>query len=85
MRLCATSIIYNEVFPIISIVTCIYVIVRLIPSTWHYFSPVNTTTEESCQRRKKNYLDCKTIMPVTVEKLCQRLLKNPANEFRNTK
>ena len=41
---------------------------------------------ESCQRRKKkDCLDSYTIMPVTVEDLYQQLLKNLANEFRNTK
>ena len=57
---------------------------RLIPSTSHDSSTVNTTAKESCQHRKKYYLDCYTIVPVTVEELCQRLLRNPVDKFRNT-
>ena len=81
----ATSIIYNAVFPIMSIVQWIYGVMCRIPSTRYDSSTVNTTAEESYQRRKTDYLACYTIAPVTVEELCQLLLKNPANEFRNTK
>ena len=33
---------------------------------------------------KKDYLDSYTIVPVTVKELWQRLLENPASEYKNT-
>ena len=53
-------------------------------STGYNSSTVNASAEESRQRRKRNYLDSYTIVPVTVKELWQRLLENPASEYKNT-
>ena len=91
MSLRATSIIYNEVFPIISIVYCIYEIVRLIPCTWQDSSTVNTTAVESCQRRKKRLSrllnnrvsECWRIVPTNVEESCKRIQKHKMDVWYN--
>ena len=51
------------------------------PSTWHDSSTVIPLLKNRVTEKK--ILTFKQL--VTVEELCQRLLKNPANEFRNTK
>ena len=33
---------------------------------------------------KKDYLDCHIIVPVIAEELCQRLLRNPENDAKET-
>ena len=51
--------------------------------TWHDSSTMNTAVEESCQLRKKDYLDlnnrageCLKIVPATVEESCKRIQKH---------
>ena len=64
-----------------------------IPSTWHDSSTVNTTAEESCQRKKKalSWLlnnrasDCWRIVPATLEESCKQIQKPKMDMWYNVK
>ena len=65
--------------------------VCLIPSAWHDSSTMNTTVEESCQRKKKKLSrllnnrvsDCWRTVPATVEESCKLTQKHKMEVWYN--